>query len=137
VKFIWINSKKFNATGKHNIQFEVHQFINDSFRGLNIEIPNAFVTPKAKTKKLKEETAHYFAQAIIHKQDILQLKSKVSTYWDDTTIILLKLLAEDSYNLSKATEFDNAPRTYTEGSGKMSFEEQYTFINHKTFMFDF
>jgi len=119
--------KKFNATGKHNIQFEVHQFISNSFRGLNIEIPNAFVTPKAKTKKLKEETAHYFAQAIIHKQDILQLKSKVSTYWDEVIIILLKLLAEDSYELSKATEFDDAPRTITEGAGKMSFEEQYTF----------
>jgi hypothetical protein len=119
--------KSFNATGKHNVSFQVHQYISDEHYVLNKDVPNAFATRSPEKKKLNEQTAHYFAQAIMHRQDLLRIKAKLGVYWDSAAVVLLRLLADDSYRISNATEFDGAPTMHTEGSGSKSFDEQYEY----------
>lgn len=116
--------KAFHATGKHNISFQVHQYISDEHIGLNTEVPSVFAT-RSVEKKLNEQAAHYFAQAILHRLDLLQIKSKRTVYWDSAAVVLLGLLARDTYRLSNATEFDDTPTMHTEGSGTKDFVQQY------------
>jgi hypothetical protein len=118
--------KAFHTTGKHNVSFSVHQYINAEHSGLNSEVPGVFAT-RSVEKKLNDQAAHYFAQAILHRHELLQIKAKRTSYWDSAAVVLLGLLARDAYRLSKATEFDDTPTMHTEGAGTKDFNQQYEY----------
>lgn len=124
--------RRYNASGKHSIAFTVHQYIDDNHIGLNVNPPATFVKPQVAEKQLTPIAAHYFAQAIKHRQELLQLK-KDSGYRDDAAIILLWFLAEDSFELSNRKEFDDRYIPTTHGAGKSSFKEQYEFYRSQTY----
>lgn len=119
--------RKFDALGKHNIRFQVHQYSDEKHHGLNRETPSAFSASSSPKEKLSEQTAHYFAQAILHKQDLLKIKARPRIYWDGAAFVLLRLLATDAYRTSNASEFDDPPTMHTHGAGRLSFEEQYDY----------
>lgn len=120
--------KSFSATGKHDISFQVYQYIGRNHAGLNTDVPSAFASPKREKKKLLEEAAHYFAQAIIHRQQLLWLRAQSKTYWDYAAVELLRHLAYDSYQRSKRTEFDE-PYRPTVHRPEAPFDEQLAYYN--------
>ncbi len=125
--------KSFTAIGKHNVSFQVHQYTEDEHKGLSKDLPSAFVKRDAEKKKLNEETAHYLAQAIMHRQELLRIKSTSRVFDGQAAVILLRLLSNDAYRLSKASEFDDAPMLRTNGAGKISFEEQFIYYASQDF----
>lgn len=120
----------FTATGKHNLSFQVHQYTAQDQPGLNTDTPSTFARRQPERKKLSEQAAHYLVHAIVHKQDLLNIKARRSFYWDSSAIVLLRMLANDSYEISKSSEFDEKRMGhYAEGTGIKSFEEQYDYYN--------
>jgi class 3 adenylate cyclase len=117
----------YSATGKHKTAFQLYQYTGENHLGLNREVPSAFAPRKAQPKKLSEQVAYYFVQASIHRKDLLQIRTTSRVFWEDAAIILLKSLAIDSYELSKASEFADRPSPKTHGAGQKSFAEQYAY----------
>jgi hypothetical protein len=120
--------KRFMAIGKHDLRLQIHQYVGDEEIGLNREVPSAFGAQKSEEKRLSEEAAHYLAQAIVHRQDLLRINAESRVFWDDAAIVLLRMLAMDSYLLSHIGKFDDRPvSTYAEGTGTLTFDEQYAY----------
>ncbi len=119
--------KSYPASGKHGTSFQVYQYLGDGHAGLSKEIPSAFVASKPKMKRLTEEAAHYVAQAIVHRDDLMRIKANVGHFWEDAAIILLRFLAHDSYALSRVGEFGDQPITFTKGAGHNTLDEQYEY----------
>lgn len=71
--------RPFHASGKHDIRFQVFQFIGEGHTGLNTDIPTDFA-PKEESKpepKLTKREAYYFANAIKNKDSLVRLKDEV------------------------------------------------------------
>jgi class 3 adenylate cyclase len=125
--------KRFTATVKHNITFPVHQYIGNDHIGLNREMPSVWIQFHPEKKKLTKEVAHYLIQATKHKKDIFDVKSSTKYFMEEPAIVLLSFLAEDLFEISNTSEFDDEPSTKTHGFGKLSFEEQYNYYNKQDF----
>jgi class 3 adenylate cyclase len=119
--------RSYSASGKHGSSFQVYQYVGDGHPSLNKEIPSAFASRKPEKKKLTEQAAHYIAQAIVHRQDLMRIKASPRSFWEDAAIILLRFLSRDSYELSKVSEFGDAPHTYTWNARTKTFDEQYEY----------
>jgi hypothetical protein len=121
--------RNFSAIGKHGMRFEVHQYLGEGHVGLNRELPSAFApkpTPEP-AERLNEKAAHYIVHAILHRKNLVRIRANLERFNEDAAVILLRLLAEDSYALSKISEYDDKPHPRTERAGLATFDEQYEY----------
>ncbi len=122
--------KEFTASAK-GVSFRVHQYVAESYQGLNTVVPSAFISVQPK-KTLSEETAYYFEHAISLRQMFLKIKG--STFFsNDAAVVLLARLANDSLRKSKTTEVQGEPSPRTHGAGKLTVEEQYEYYASQDF----
>jgi class 3 adenylate cyclase len=114
--------RKFGARGKHDIQFDVYQFVAKDAHGLNVAVPSAFAAKGLERPKLSTFVAHYMCHAILNRD--LLVGRKGDPIRDDVGVILLAFLADDSCEAAKTPPHEEAA-TRTWGAGSASFEEQY------------
>lgn len=125
--------KTFAAIAKHDVHLEVHQYVAGGHVGLNIEEPSAFAISLPAETGLTEQAGHYFAQAILHRGDLLTIRANGESYLNCAAIVLLRLLADDQYRLSKSGGFENPPGKHTVGAGTWSFQRQYEYYKSQDF----
>jgi hypothetical protein len=87
--------KRFFATDKHGERFEVFQFVDGEYIGLNIDTPNAFkVIEKEEIEpELNEVAAYFIAHAIRNKDKVFELKDNIR-HIDVKATVLFWMLAE-------------------------------------------
>ena len=125
--------QEYSTTGKHGLRFKVHQYKNDSYPGLNTEVPSAFVPPIIQKKSLTDPAAFYFVHAIIHKKDLLSIKKGNSDIiGSSSAVVLLRLLSEDAFRLSRSSEFGR-PDKHIYGGGSKTFEELFAYYNSQNY----
>ncbi len=115
--------RQFAATGKHNVQFIVYQFLEADTPELNTDVPSLFVpsAPKAEPTLTKYH-AYYMAYAHMHRDFLFSRKDESGSHY--TAVVLLHFLARDAEERSNAGKF-GVVRGETWGAGETSFEEQY------------
>lgn len=119
--------RPFEATVKHGVKLRVHQFLADAHRGLNTNIPSAFVTVDRSRTRLSLYEAYYFAHAI-RLRDFFTRRGDP----DWTAVVLLHFLALDSEGLAKSRDIDPyEPRIF--GRGKASLEQTFDYYNSTDF----
>ena len=116
--------KSYTATIKHGIKIPVHQYINKGIVGLNTDTPESLSSKKT-VYFLSKKSAYYFAHAIKNRE-ILIVKTKGDSM-ENTPVVLLWYLADDSCEMSKCKDFDGTSLKQP-GDGKLSIEEQYDVI---------
>lgn len=116
--------RRYQAQGKHGVQFPVYQYIDRNKNGLNVEAPQVFApAPKKRTPKLSKLLAYYLAHAIKNKDFLFSVKEQPE--FDSTAVILLYFLAKDSHDESERDEYQTRWRLITWRSGITTIEEQY------------
>jgi hypothetical protein len=90
--------RRYTAKIKHGQRIEVHQFISQGHRGLNTNVPAEF------DPALTELVAYYFAHAIVNRDAILNALRTSKSSTAHAIVIMLYLLALDSFERSHASE---------------------------------
>lgn len=114
--------RKYMAKAKHGIQFPVYQYIAKGKRGLNIEIPEVFVSVSKVEPKLSRLAAYYLAHSI--KNEKFLLTRKMDNLFEYAASILLYFLAYDSVLKSQTTKYGDF-RPITWSSNTANFEQKY------------
>lgn len=127
--------KRFSATGKHNIHFEVHQYILPEKIGLNVDIPESFkpvdLPVKAKDK-LPKRIAYHMA-CLIRERKFLIEKNKDNDYVDLYYLkSILWLISHDLKSGSEATEYRTA-HFFSHEFGKVTIDVQLVFYKEIEF----
>jgi class 3 adenylate cyclase len=120
--------RSFTAVVKHDLRMSVHQFVEEGRIGLNNELPTVFQSERTRPQesKLSLRVAHYFAQAMIHRESITPYANQITISYGIT--ILLWYLALDSINRERASEI-NRPQPITYKAGTATFAEQIEYYN--------
>ena len=123
---IYMNKfKKFNATGKHNIQFEVQQYALQDTQGLNVEIPESFKIPDRPIKveeKFTQQIAYYVAYLIKYRTKLIEVKeSRAKQFYFK---IVFWLSSIDKKTEAETSEIDD-PQFFSHNFGKATIDEQY------------
>jgi hypothetical protein len=113
---------KFQGHGKHDIVFDVYQYVAKDAHGLNIGMPSAFARPGLERPKLTTFAAHYMCHAIKNREFLESRKGDPTR--DYVAVILCGFLATDSLEAA-TTPSHEEPMTRTWRAGTASFEEQY------------
>lgn len=123
--------RQFSAVGKHDIRFNVFQYLEQEAPGLNTEIPLSFTPSAQKTEpKLSKYLAYYFAYAQLNYDFLFSQKDEPSNEY--VSVILLHFLARDAVNRSEVGKYgSSSPDTWK--SGEASFEEQYRYYDEIDF----
>ncbi|HLE84955.1 MAG TPA: adenylate/guanylate cyclase domain-containing protein [Thermoanaerobaculia bacterium] len=121
--------RRFTATAKHNVQFDVYQLIKES-EGLSIEAPSAFRPREAKPNTLTKFAAFYIALAL-KSQDFLLTRREDASF-DYNATVWLYFQAKDMLTRSEASEFDKW-RPKTHGAPTTTAEEQYNYYDSQDF----
>ncbi|HUI91495.1 MAG TPA: adenylate/guanylate cyclase domain-containing protein [Chitinivibrionales bacterium] len=122
--------KKFDAIGKHGIQFSIYQYVDTSCLGLNCAIPIEFIPEEKVEPKLSLIAAYYFAHAIKEKDFILRMFQKDVNMYAAT--VLLWFLSQDSLEKREATDLDPfEPKIY--GEGKKNLDEVIQYYSNLQF----
>jgi class 3 adenylate cyclase len=114
--------REFAATGKHGVTLPVYQFLSKDFPGLSVNPPSAFLRRKIEPAKLTKFVAYYMAHAV--KNRAFFLSRKRDSLRDQTAIVLLTFLAEDSVRISETPSHDK-PTIKTWQADTASFQQQY------------
>lgn len=115
--------RRFRAKGKHEIEFDVYQFVAKDAHGLNVAEPSAFATKGLERPTLSKLAANYMCHAIDHRDFLVARKGEPMR--DYVAVVLLGFLADDSLEAA-STPSHEEPNTKTWRAGSASFEEQYT-----------
>ena len=123
--------KKFDATGKHNIHFEVYQYILENTDGLNIDVPKSLEESKKIEEKFPKQIA-YFIGFLIRNRNLFVINKASLSYQMDLKLVCW-LLSNDTVKKDEASEVDH-PSYYTYKFEEATVEEQvqyYKEIDHK------
>jgi class 3 adenylate cyclase len=120
----YMNSfRQYSATGKHDIRFNVFQYIETGKISLNNTIPSQFDRKSHnKEEKLSIYQAYYFAYVWKNYDYLYSIKDEPGKKY--TIILLVHYLALDAINKKEAGKY-GTPYTITWKSGEVTFEEQY------------
>jgi class 3 adenylate cyclase len=114
--------RRFPATGKHGVQFDVYQYVAKDAYGLNVDVPMAFMPTRSERPGLSKTAAYYMCHALAHREFLEDQKG--DPVRDYVAVVLLASLARDSVEAAGTPPHDE-PTTRTWGSGSASFRAQY------------
>lgn len=114
--------RPYSISVKHGITLQVSQLVKGGHPGLNVEIPSQFVKKEEQEPKLTTFVAYYIAHAINLQTFLAQLTG--NSHNADTAAVLLWILADDSTDAARASEFDR-PRGRLWNRGKATIEQQF------------
>lgn len=124
--------KKFTAIGKHNIHFEVCQYILENLDGLNINLPKSFEQPEKVEEKFPKQIA-YFIGFIIRNRNLFIANKKNLVYQKNLTLVCW-LLSTDT--VTKVETPDNKNPIYiTYKFGEATVEEQVNYYGEIDYKF--
>jgi len=119
----------YHAAAKHGTRFSLYQLAINS-PGLNVQVPSAFAEDKPKPVRLTTFVAYYIAYAATHRAFLLSRNA--DPVRDKTAVVLLSLLAQDSFDETQRPVHERAfPRAWN--AGKASFNEQYEYYRNTDF----
>jgi class 3 adenylate cyclase len=114
--------REFEAVVKHSDRIMVYQYVDKTAKGLNNEMPDAFLPRKVEEPKLTKLAAHYLAHAIKNRDFFLRMKDDI--HIDYVGVILMYLMSLDSVAASEANEYTTVyPDTW--GQPATSISERY------------
>jgi len=119
--------RKYKAKAKHDLEFDVYQYIDEDKTGLNTKTPEVFIPSPPVVKgpfKLTKYAAYYLAHAVKNEKFFI---SKKGVYPNFSTI-LLHFLARDSAEKSYAGKYKE-PTFMTWRANSASIEVQWDYYS--------
>jgi len=117
--------RQFAAVGKHDIRFNVFQYLEKDAPELNTDIPASFApvpVPQKTQPKLSKHQAYFLAYMQLHYDFLFSKKDDPGNKY--VSIILVHFLALDAIERSEAGKYGSYSGN-TWKAGEVSFEEQY------------
>jgi len=118
------------ARAKHGLSLDTYQLVVNGFPGLDLATPSQFREDSPAPEKLPEIAAYYMAHALVHRAEIVICIGRGKTVY--SLIVLLWMLAQDSYEHNRRSPLQPAMTDHVCGAGS-GFLEQLKYYQSQDF----